>query len=86
MAATFDTLRTVKRLRSAGASEELAEAVAEALKESRDFDLSQLATKADLAEAKFDLIKWMLGVGLAQVLVLIGAIFTFLKMFPAGHP
>ena len=93
MAATFDTLRTVKRLRGAGASEELAEAVTEALRESRDFDLAQLATKADLelriAEVRSDLrvlehrMTIKLGGMIGAAVVLIGA---FLKLFPGGHP
>jgi hypothetical protein len=93
MAATFDTLRTVKSLRGAGASEELAEAVTEALRESRDFDLAQLATKADLelriAEVRSDLrvlehrMTIKLGGMIGAAVVLIGA---FLKLFPGGHP
>ena len=49
MATTFDTLRAARRLKEAGASEQVAEAIAEVLPESREFDLSPLATKADLA-------------------------------------
>ena len=55
MVATFDTLRTARRLKEAGASEPVAEAIAEALRESREFDLAQLATKADLATLGSDL-------------------------------
>ena len=50
MAGTFDTLRAARRLKDAGASEPVAEAIAEVLRESRDFDLSQLATKTDLEQ------------------------------------
>jgi hypothetical protein len=70
MAGTFDTLRAARRLKDAGASEPVAEAIAEVLRESRDFDLSQLATKtdleqlrlagqADLAELKSEVLKWV---------------------------
>ena len=55
MVATFDTLRTARRLKEAGASEPVAEAIAEALRESRELDLAQLATKADLAALDSDL-------------------------------
>ena len=50
MAATvLDTHRIVRRLRDAGASEQLAETVTDVLRETRELDLSQLATKADIA-------------------------------------
>jgi hypothetical protein len=55
MVATFDTLRAARRLKEAGASEPIAEAIAEALRESRELDLAQLATKADLAALDSDL-------------------------------
>jgi hypothetical protein len=42
--ATFDTLTAARRLKEAGATD----AVAETIRDARDFDLSQLATKADL--------------------------------------
>ena len=52
MAGTFDTLRAARRLKEAGAPEPVAEAIAEVLRESRDFDLSQLATKTDLEQLR----------------------------------
>ena len=46
--------------------------------------------KADLevkiADTKSDLIRWVVGVGFAQVATLIGALFAFLRMFPSVHP
>lgn len=45
-------------------------------------DLDRYATKADLAEAKADLIKWVVGMGFAQV----GMIIAVLKLFPGGSP
>ena len=33
---------------------------------------TQLATKRDLAELKLDMIKWMVGLGLAQIALLAG--------------
>ncbi|MCL6607751.1 MAG: CCDC90 family protein [Geminicoccaceae bacterium] len=46
---TLDTLRIVKRLKEAGLDERQAEAITEVLRESRELDLAQIATKADLA-------------------------------------
>ena len=81
MAATFDTLRAARRLKEAGASDAVAEAIAETIREGRELDLSQLATKADLAmlDAKIAatelrLLKWMIGVGVAAVIAVVGAL------------
>lgn len=52
MAAGFDTLTTAKRLKEAGFTEPQAEALSAAIADSRQFDLTQLATKADLAELR----------------------------------
>ena len=48
-AASFDTHRIVKRLKDAGATDALAEAFTDVLRENREVDLSQLATKNDVA-------------------------------------
>lgn len=53
--AAMDTHKIVKRLESAGFKPEQAEAVTDILRESRDADFSQLATKADLAATKAEL-------------------------------
>lgn len=102
MATTFDTLRAAKRLKGLGFNEEQAEGVAELVRDSRELDFSDLATKADvaairadlahfatkagLAETKAEIIKWVFGVGLAQALALIGGVFTLLKLFPGVAP
>ncbi|HEY1260377.1 MAG TPA: hypothetical protein VGF34_14110 [Stellaceae bacterium] len=74
MAATFDTLTAARRLEEAGASEPIVETIREA----RDFDLSQLATKGDLdvlrAQIELRLIRWMIGVGVAAVVAIVGAL------------
>jgi hypothetical protein len=51
--------------------------------------LSNLATKTDLAELRremadimAELIRWVVGVGFAQV----ATILTVLKLFPSAHP
>jgi hypothetical protein len=45
---TFDTLRAAKRLKAMGFSDDQAEGVAELIRENRELDLAQLATKTDL--------------------------------------
>jgi hypothetical protein len=50
MAAALDTLEISKRLRNAGFTEPQAEAVTGVLRDAHDADMSQLATKADLAQ------------------------------------
>ena len=91
MATTFDTLRAAKRLKGLGFNDDQAEGVADILRESRDVDLSHLATKADLAdvrreiaETKADIIKWTVGVGLVQGLALVGAVIAILRFLPGG--
>jgi hypothetical protein len=48
--ATFDTLTAARRLKEAGATDAVAEAIAETMRDARDFDLSQLATKSYLSQ------------------------------------
>ncbi|MGE7413039.1 coiled-coil domain-containing protein [Methylobacterium tarhaniae] len=50
-AVAFDTYALVRRLKASGLSEDQAEAITGALKDGRDSDLAQLATKADLRES-----------------------------------
>jgi hypothetical protein len=59
------------------------------LKQAVDVDLSNIATKTDIAglrreitETNAELVKWVVGVGFAQV----ATIFSVLKLFPAAHP
>ena len=91
MAGTFDSLAAARRLKEAGAAEPLAEAIAEVLRQSRDFDLAQLATKsdleqlrlaakADLSELKVDILKWVVGLMIAQT----AAIVALVKLL-LGH-
>jgi hypothetical protein len=81
MAVSFNTLRVARRLREAGASEPMAEAIVEAIGESREFDMSQLATKVDIAalDAKIAttelrLLNWVIGVAVAAVIAIVGAL------------
>ena len=70
---TFDTLKFVERLKAGGMDEKTAKALAEAQSEvfAEALD-SQLATKQDLVELKLDMIKWMVGLGFAQIALLVG--------------
>ncbi len=82
-AVTFDTLKFVKTLEAAGVEPRQAEAIADAQREafSQLVDASEFATKsdilalrADIAEMKFDLLKWIVGLALAQTGLVVGLI------------
>src|SRR5437762_1061865 len=90
---TFDTLKFANQLKTAGVPTTHAEAEAKALSEVFETNLSELATKADLrelelritsrsdsklADLKFELLKWMIGLAVAQA----GLIIGLLKFFP----
>jgi len=55
MVATFDTLQVVKRLKEAGFNERQAEAVIDVVRDLRDADMSQFATKTDIAGLRADI-------------------------------
>jgi hypothetical protein len=85
----LDTHETVKSLTAAGFTDAQAEALTAAVKRAVDIDLSNLATKTDvadlrreMADVKAELVKWVVGVGFAQVAM----ILAVLKLFPAVHP
>ncbi|MBA2594115.1 MAG: CCDC90 family protein [Pseudomonadota bacterium] len=68
---TFDTLKFFERLKAAGVPEAQAKAMAEAQQEALSESVAtQLATKADLPELRLDVIKWMVGLALAQISLL----------------
>jgi hypothetical protein len=69
----FDTYRFVKRLVETGMSEATAQALAD---EQANLLNSNLATKTDLAETRADLLKWMIGLMVAQT-GLIASVITF---------
>ena len=79
----IDTFAFARRLKEAGADERLAEAIAEGF---RAVDMSEFATKADLAaleaklmaamratsaELKSDILKWMFGAMAVQTALLV---------------
>ena len=78
---TFDTLKFAERLRAAGIAEQQARAIAEALQDAQGE--AKLVTKADmqvaLAELKRDVIKWMVGLALAQISLLVGILVKLLR-------
>lgn len=76
-AITFDTLKFTKTLEKAGVPVAQAEAIAEAFKDASGE--AEVATKRDIeklegkiAEMKFDLLKWIVGLAMAQFGILIG--------------
>jgi len=84
---TFDTHEFVKRLRDSGFTETQAEALSIAQKESLSQALDgHLATKTDItdlrrdmAEMKYDLLKWVVGIALAQIGLLVGILIKLLQ-------
>ena len=62
-AIAFDTHRFVKRLTDCGFTEQQAETLAD---EHVALLNANLATKTDIAEVKADLLKWMIGLLIAQ--------------------
>ena len=70
---TIDTYEVVKDLRSAGFTDEQAEALARTMRKAQDLGLSRLATKADVAGSKAEIIKWMFGTIGFQPLIILGA-------------
>lgn len=79
---TFDTLKFVEKLKSAGLPEEQAKAISEAFRDASGE--ADLVTKKDLqielaaVRADINLIKWMLGILLGGVMALVlKAFFPF---------
>jgi hypothetical protein len=59
-----------------------AEAVTRAVRRAHDVDLTNLATKTDLAETKADILQWMVGaIGLRTVMIL-GAVVALARLLP----
>lgn len=83
-AITFDTLEYSKTLQSAGFTQEQAEAMAKAQRKAMHEMLStqELATKNDLkttlAETKHEILKWLMGMMVAQTALLV-AVIAFIK-------
>ena len=82
-AAFFDTHAMVKQLVSAGFTASQAEAVTDIVRQRQEVDLSHVSTKADLAEAKAEIIKWMFGTIGFQTLIVLVAVITLARI---THP
>jgi hypothetical protein len=71
MAASLDTLRVARRLREAGFSKLQAETVTDVLREAREVDFAQFATKSDLAplvtKADLEVLRTELRIEIATV-------------------
>jgi hypothetical protein len=86
MISTLDTHELVKDLKASGFTDEQAEAVTRAVRLAQDLDLSNLASKTDLAELELRLIKWVIGVGIAASLAMGGMIWTATQILLRAHP
>ena len=83
----FDTLKFVERLKASGIPESQAKGIAEAFREAsqgievatkNDLKLLEAELRREIAEAKSDLIKWMIGLAVAQLSLLTGILFKLL--------
>ena len=75
---TFDTLDYIEKLKTAGFTEAQARVQVEAMqgvvRQYDDASRKELATKGDLAEAKHEILKWMMGMLVAQTAMILTAI------------
>lgn len=79
IAMTFDTLHFAKKLKENGVPEKQAEVQAEAMAEiiennlatKRDLKALEVRLELKLAEVKAEVIKWVLGVSVAQAAIII---------------
>ena len=94
-AITFDTLKFVEHLRAAGISEAQAKALSEAQREllSEVFEQKELATKNDIkdlelkitevkasiAETKAELVRWVVGAGFLQTVLIASLLKKLIK-------
>ena len=49
------------------------------VRRAQDIDLSNLCTKADLAETKSEILKWMIGSFGVQTVVILGTVVALVK-------
>jgi hypothetical protein len=76
MVAAVDTLEIAKRLKNAGFSDPQAEAITTIIRDVREIDLSQLATKSDL-----ELLRRDLTIRLGGMLVVATGVLLAAKLF-----
>ena len=82
--AAFDTLSAARKLEAAGVERRQAEAHAEALRQAISADRDELATKADIADLKADMLKVAIGVAIGVVIA--NATLTAVLVFGALRP
>lgn len=75
MTAISNTLRLSRHWQAAGVSKEQADKMVEALNE--ELDQGGIVTKADLADLKAEMLKWMF----AQTAVIVGLTVALTKVF-----
>ena len=80
----FDTLTAARKLEAVGVERRRAEAHAEALRQAISADRDELATKADLADLKADMLKVAIGVAIGVVIA--NATLTAVLVFGALRP
>jgi len=76
MVSAVDTLEIAKRLKNAGFSDPQAEAITTIIRDVREIDLSQLATKSDL-----ELLRRDLTIRLGGMLVVATGVLLAAKLF-----
>jgi hypothetical protein len=92
MTIAFDTLKLADRLEAAGMPPQQAKGVAAALAETAtanlvtreylDLRLSELRaeTKADLSEAKAEILRWIIGTIGFQTIIILGAVAALIRL------
>jgi hypothetical protein len=92
MTVAFDTLKLADRLEAAGMPSQQAKGVAAALAETAtanlvtreylDLRLSELRaeTKADLSEAKAEILRWIIGAIGFQTIFILGAVAALIRL------
>ena len=80
MTAAFDTHAAVKTLREAGADEAMAEAIVNTASAAAGVDRDDLATKADIADLKADMLKVAIGVVIANATLTAVLVFGALRL------
>ena len=80
-AAAFDTYTAAKHLRDAGFDERQAEAAVSMVRDAVSADRDEVATKADIADLKADMLKVAIGVAIGVVIA--NATLTAVLVFGA---
>ena len=80
-AAAFDTYTAAKHLRDAGFDEHQAEAAVSMVRDAVSADRDEVATKADIADLKADMLKVAIGVAIGVVIA--NATLTAVLVFGA---